>query len=347
MVSLRPGGAWRRRIANRLLTRRGRTWSLIIFTIVLFGAAVLIGLPPQSILPTGLGRIIVLPVLPASDDARPYAVAVGWQIEHTPRLKAVLLTDTFWSGPGSFDSPTGLPLYLAVSDQETANALLACSAGRQPREKQAPQLTEVATLPKPQQDLLAKLDRQEFGGGSYRYLRVDDIESHSGVMGYPFAVCAVDPARLVTKDDVELHLRAPNVTVVAPKPTGQRVSDRLTPYVFLAALPAGWSPQDVRALSGNRKDNDNGIYWVGAEDTDPLSRPPDPSLHVLQVGSVTLEATSLNAARRAERALFWSGLLVGLAGSCLIMLFEALPWRTAPEEPTEAGPSRDAVGPAT
>jgi hypothetical protein len=137
---------------------------------------------------------------------------------------------------------------------------------------------------------------------------------------------------MITKDDVELHLAVPDITVVTPVPTGGRENDRTQPAVVLMGLLPGWSPQDARAPSGTRRDGEGAISWLGAEPTDPLTgelNSTDAGLKVFKVGPVTIEATSLNAARQADRRLFWSGLLVGIAGSCLLMLFESLPWRVS------------------
>ncbi|WP_404387811.1 hypothetical protein [Humibacillus xanthopallidus] len=298
----------------------------MIAGLMLFGAAILIGLPPQSALPTGFGRIIVLPVLPTAQAAPDYSVAVSWHARHTPEPRAALTWDTFWTDQGAFDSTAGLPMFFAVADSATADALVRCSRDTVANPGSAsPILQEVPALPSAEASLLDALDRYEFGTtrGGYRFLRVDDRETDS----YPFVSCGVDASSIITKDDIELHLQAPNLTVLTPTTAiAATREDTIRPFTVLGALPSGWSAHDARALTGTRTDFEMGIYWDGAE-VEGRRGGEDPGVRILSVGPVTLEASSLNASRRADRALFWSGLLVGLAGSCLLMLFEGLPWR--------------------
>lgn len=330
----RIGGAGRwRRLGHRLFHSRVRTWSLVVLTVLCTAAAVLIGLPPQSDLPTGFGSITALPVLPDAKDPRAYSVALGWQSHNFRDPRTVLYTDTFWSDSGSFDSEAGLPVYLVVSDDMLADLLLACAGGSTGHLH----LTEVSELPAAQKRLLETFARGRSAGlsASGRLLRLDDV-STKDTHDYPFATCEVPSERIFTQDEVELHMRAPSITVVTAMPTASRSKDRLTPYVTIG-LPPGWAPQDARAIQGIRRDTETGVSWLGAEPTDPLTGErldPEADYRVLQVGPVNLEATSMNAARRSDRKLFWSGLLVGLAGSCLLMLFESLPWRREEREVT-------------
>ena len=220
-------------------------------------------------------------------------------------------------------------------DDETADRLLACASDRQPQGfEHDPRVTEVPALPPPKSALLDRLVRYETGAAAYgyRFLRLDDVKVEQRT-ALPYATCAVDPSTMITADDVELHAVIPEITVVTPIPDGARKADRVWPMVGLTGLPSGWSPTDVRGVNGTRIDDQYGISWKGTDAVARVSGQPvsdDLGIKVMTAGPGTVEATSLTAARQADRKLFWSGLLVGIAGSCLLMLFETLPWRASP-----------------
>ena len=176
--------------------------------------------------------------------------------------------------------------------------------------------------------------RYETGAGAYgfRFLRLEDVKVEAQT-AIPYATCAVDPSTMITTDDVELHAAIPEITVVTPLPEGARKADRVWPLVGLIGLRSGWAPTDVRGPNGARIDDNDGISWKGTDAVARLTGQPvsdEIGIRVMTAGPVTVEATSLTAARQGDRKLFWSGLLVGIAGSCLLMLFETLPWRSSP-----------------
>ena len=75
-----------RRLAERLLHPRVRTWVLVALSVLLTGAAVVIGLPPQSDLPAAYYHgIIALPVLPEQSEPRGYSISswFAWRASAT------------------------------------------------------------------------------------------------------------------------------------------------------------------------------------------------------------------------------------------------------------------------
>jgi len=326
-------------MVERLLHPRVRTGVLVGLSVLLTGAAVVLGLPPQPDLPQGFGRIIALPELPPDEESRAYTVALGWRLQNFSRTTASFSSDVFWTDSRAIESEPGLPVYLAVFDDETAESLLACASDRRPRNfEHDPKVTEIPALPPSKNALLDTLVRHETGGPAYgyRFLRLDDVKAEPRT-AIPYATCAVDPSTMITADDVELHAVIPEITVVTPIPDGARRADRVWPMVGLTGLPSGWSPTDVRGVNGTRIDDQYGISWKGTDAVARVSGQPlsdEIGVRVMTAGSGTVEATSLTAARQADRKLFWSGLLVGIAGSCLLLLFESLPWRSGPRTRT-------------
>ena len=151
------------------------------------------------------------------------------------------------SGPNSraVESESGLPIYLAVFEDETADRLLACASDRQPQGfEHDPRVTEVPALPPPKSALLDRLVRYETGAAAYgyRFLRLDDVKVEQRT-ALPYATCAVDLSTMITADDVELHAVIPEITVVTPIPDGARKADRVWPMVGSpVSHPAGPPP---------------------------------------------------------------------------------------------------------
>ena len=307
---------------RRLLDTRVRTVVLVVMTVLFLGGAILIGLPPQSGVPDDPGRMLVLPDLPADAPTSGQQVGLGWlALPQGSRTSASLV----WA-------LSDVDLYVAVdATSVVAQVLRECAAKPEPGSQDPSLVSPVRELPERLKSLLEVFDEQDYGGvRSHTYFKLAHTDTSS--FGYLSGSCAVDPAYTLTKDTVELHFRAPEIMVVAPKAALSGDNGiKVRSLVSLGPLPSGWSVQDQRAAFGTRREGTDSMGWDGANVAERGFGQPW-NVGVVAVGPAIIEASSLNEARRGERALFWAGLLVGLAGSCLLMLFEALPWRRSAKQ---------------
>lgn len=350
----------------RLLDARTRVAVLTVGAVALATAAVVIGLPSPAKLPTGLGRLVILPVLPEdSAELRAYRLNLTWLDQRGGQSRdgsSALVWDTYRDPEGEEARPAmldpatmaGPALYVAVAqgEERTTAWLRTCSTEtdlRTPQVSRTPQaprrITEVAALPASQDNLLKLLDRVEYGDDrDYTYFRLDD---RGTATGWWFTRCPAPAGTTTAGDSRELHTALPELTVVLPDleelkvvqtgespatltpggtPDPPTASERLTGIDVIATvdqLPLGWSNSQVRAGQGRASSREGSLLWEAVVE----ERPRDLDLTVVRTGPVIVDAVSATGSRAADRDLFWSGLLVGLACSCLLMLFETIPWR--------------------
>lgn len=311
--------------AGRLATRtravaRWFSGTAVRNTVLLLAAAgclagaMVLGIPAQTSLPTGLGRFIVLPVLPedAEDRAR-HMVRVGWDANHSGPWGALSWSTYAVDGPRVDRSATE-NMYLVVNDEAAVEFLLACER----RTDDSEVIEHVTGLPPAQEAWLEQLDVSEWGEArsGYRFFRLGDT-------GDRYTVCLDGSGKTLTQSDATLHVRSPEITIVMPSEDAEVV----TAYadISIEALPGGWVRDDVRAIAGTATEYEFGTSWAH-EEFEPLSGGAA-GVSQLSVGPVWLEASSLDAVQRAQQNLFWSGLLVGLAAMFAVLAFDSIRWR--------------------
>jgi hypothetical protein len=321
---------------------------LTVATVVFAGAAILLGLPSQPDLPKGLGRIIVMPDLPEPRADAQYVAAMNWVVVNGQPMIASLTWSSLWVRDGAAEGADEAKLYAVTEDDATATLLAACAASVIPSQRDT--LSEIDELPEGQRTALEALHREERGSepapDSYRYFVLG-----GGTSGRGSAACPVDAGWIITRDDLELHIDVPQITVLTPVEVetaersspaeGESPTARVSASILMPPVPTGWTIDDVRVLTGERWDSELGMAWDAMRRPAESNRVPT-GYAVSETGPITLEATSVNNARAADRNLFWSGLLVGLAGSTLLMLFDAIPWGS-PLSAQPRDPVRDPI----
>jgi hypothetical protein len=341
-----------------LLQPRVRVILLLTATVGFASFAIVLGLPPQPRLPAQMSPMIVLPDVPASTGEHPlddYTVQIVWSTQYRPAMTSSFAWDSYWGRAGLEDAAEAEPVFVATRG-ESADMLAQCASEESPAGTSGsrPAIEEIDRLPAPQEKWLNDLDLAEYGAtrgdGWYRYFRLADR-----TFSERFGEARCDTDQSVTGDDVELHVRTPRLTVVVPepdRPTSESgasdaqqpveqgvLGDGVTVQLVSAStpLPSGWTADDMSATVGSRAVRFESIVWYGEPRDSDLARSPS-GYTVVDVGPLIVEATSVAESRRADRNLFWSGLLVGLAGSTLLMLFEEIPWRTrGRRHPDEVG----------